>query len=91
VDSRLNEPHGRDGWAGWCGWGLTIGPREHEQRMDLRRPLAALLLAGALAGCSSTETGGNTDVDRNEQDCGTAEQAPGQGCEESEDAPTEGG
>ncbi|MGY1635847.1 hypothetical protein ACI78V_04245 [Geodermatophilus sp. SYSU D00742] len=58
--------------------------------MDLRRPLAALLLAGVLAGCSSTETGGNTDVERNEQDCGTAEQAPGRGCEESEDAPAEG-
>jgi hypothetical protein len=70
---------------------LATASREHVQRMDLRRPLAAPLLAGVLAGCSSTETGGNTDVNRNEQDCGTAEQAPGQGCEESEDAPTEGG
>ncbi|MBB3085234.1 hypothetical protein [Geodermatophilus sabuli] len=63
--------------------------------MTLRRPLAALLLAGALAGplaaCSSAESGGNTDVNRNEQDCGTAEQAPGQDCEESEDAPGQGG
>jgi hypothetical protein len=58
--------------------------------MDLRRPLVALLLTGVLTGCSSAETGGNTDVNRNEQDCGTAEQAPGQDCEESEDAPAEG-
>ncbi|MGY1691612.1 hypothetical protein ACI79C_11425 [Geodermatophilus sp. SYSU D00697] len=58
--------------------------------MDLKRPLVVLALVGALAGCSSTNNS-NTDLDRNEQDCGTAEQAPGQGCEESEDAPTQGG
>jgi hypothetical protein len=60
--------------------------------MDLKRPLVVLALGAALAGCSSSAgTGGNTDVERNEQDCGTAEQAPGQDCEESEDAPSEDG
>jgi hypothetical protein len=60
--------------------------------MHLKRSLVALAVAGLLAGCgSSTETGGNTDVERNEQDCGTAEQAPGQDCEESEDSNTTDG
>ena len=41
--------------------------------MDLKRPLVVLALAGALAGCSSTDTGGNTDVDRGTTECGAAE------------------
>ena len=49
--------------------------------MDLKRPLVVLAVVAALAGCSSTETGGNTDVERNEQECGTAEQAPDMTCE----------
>ena len=56
--------------------------------MDLKRPLVVLALgaalAGPLAGCSSAGTGGNTDVERNEQECGTAEQAPGMACEDTE-------
>ena len=77
--------------TGVYGRGLGGRRREHEERMDLKRPLVVLALVGALAGCSSTETGGNTDVERNEQDCGTAEQAAGQDCEESEDSPGEDG
>ena len=69
--------------------GLETGRGEHEGRMDLKRPVVVLALAAALTGCSSAGTGGNTDVERNEQDCGTAEQAPGQECEESEDGPTQ--
>ena len=58
--------------------------------MALKRPVVVLAVAAVLTGCgSSAATGGNTDVERNEQDCGTAEQAPGQDCEESEDAPTQ--
>jgi hypothetical protein len=68
---------------------LADASREHVQRMTLRRPLAALLLAGALAGPLAA-CGANSDVNRNEQDCGTAEQAPGQDCEESEDGPGQG-
>ena len=41
--------------------------------MDLKRPLVALAVAGALAGCSSTETGGNTDLDRGQGECNAAE------------------
>jgi hypothetical protein len=94
VDSRLDLRHGRDPRGWWGAWGLAVLLREHVQRMTLRRPLAALLLAAALAGplsaCSSAGTGGNTDVERNEQDCGTAEQAPGQNCQQSEDGPAQG-
>ncbi len=53
--------------------------------MDLKRPLVVLAAVAALAGCgSSAETGENTDVERNEQECGTAEQAPGMTCENTE-------
>ena len=41
--------------------------------MDLKRPLVVLALAGALSGCSSTGTGGNTDLDRGTTECGAAE------------------
>ena len=41
--------------------------------MDLKRPLVVLALAGALAGCSSADTGGNTDLDRGEGECNAAE------------------
>ena len=42
--------------------------------MDLKRPLVVLALVGALAGCgSSTDTGGNTDLDRGTTECGAAE------------------
>ena len=42
--------------------------------MDLKRPLVALALAAALAGCgSSADTGDNTDLDRGQGDCNAAE------------------
>ena len=42
--------------------------------MDLKRPLVVLAAVAALAGCgASTETGGNTDVDRGTAECGAAE------------------
>ena len=49
--------------------GFTRGAAGHAAVMDLKRPLVALALAGALAGCSSAGTGGNTDLDRGEHDC----------------------
>ncbi|WP_409328415.1 hypothetical protein [Trujillonella humicola] len=43
-------------------------------RRALTRPLVALAIAASVTtGCSNTEGGTNTDVDRNEQECGTAE------------------
>ncbi|MGY1762244.1 hypothetical protein ACI79G_18060 [Geodermatophilus sp. SYSU D00779] len=42
--------------------------------MDLKRPLVVLATVAALAGCgASTETGGNTDLDRGEGECNAAE------------------
>jgi hypothetical protein len=55
--------------------------------MDLKRPLLVLALVGALAGCgASTETGGNTDIERDEVECGTAEvgASEDQLCEDAE-------
>ena len=53
--------------------GFTRGAAGHAAVMDLKRPLVALALAGALAGCSSAGTGGNTDLDRGTTECGAAE------------------
>lgn len=55
--------------------------------MDLKRPLVALALAAALAGCgSSADSGGNTDVDRGTTECGAAEAGASeqQQCEDAE-------
>ncbi len=53
--------------------------------MDLKRPLVVLALVGSLAGGPAVLAGcaGDTDVQRNEQDCGTAEDNAD--CEEAED------
>ena len=53
--------------------------------MDLKRPLVVLALVGSLAGGPAllAGCGANTDVNRNEQDCGTAEDNAD--CEEAED------
>ena len=40
-------------------------------RRALARPLVVLAIAGSLTACSNS--GGNSDLDRNEQECGTAE------------------
>ena len=54
--------------------------------MDLKRPLVVLAVVGALAGCSSTGTGGNTDLDRGEGECNAAEAGASeqQLCEDAE-------
>jgi hypothetical protein len=54
-------------------------------RRALARPLVVLAIAGSLTACSNS--GGNSDVDRNEQECGTAEDSGN--CEESEGPPTQ--
>jgi hypothetical protein len=60
--------------------------------MDLKRPLVLLAVAGVLAGCSSSPTGGNTNVDRGTTECGAAEAGSNRtDCSDSEDAPTQGG
>jgi hypothetical protein len=42
--------------------------------MDLKRPLVVLAAVAALAGCgASTETGGNTDLERGQGECNAAE------------------
>ena len=42
--------------------------------MDLKRPLLVLAAVAALAGCgSSSDSGGNTDLDRGTTECGAAE------------------
>ncbi|MGY1771492.1 hypothetical protein [Blastococcus sp. SYSU D00813] len=54
-------------------------------RRALARPLVVLAIAGSLTtACSNS--GGNTDVDRNEQECGTAENSGD--CAETEGPPT---
>ena len=51
-------------------------------RRALTRPLVVLALAGALTAC-----GDNSDTDRNEQECGTAENSGD--CAETEGPPTQ--
>ncbi|SNS85884.1 hypothetical protein SAMN06893096_10991 [Geodermatophilus pulveris] len=41
--------------------------------MDLKRPLVVLFAAAALTGCSSTGSGGNTDLERGTTECAAAE------------------
>ena len=53
--------------------GFTGGAAGHAAVMDLKRPLVVLALVGALTGCSSAGTGGNTDLDRGEGECNAAE------------------
>ena len=54
--------------------GFTGRAAGHAAVMDLKRPLVALALVGALAGCgSSTDSGGNTDLERGTTECGAAE------------------
>jgi hypothetical protein len=54
-------------------------------RRALARPLVVLAIAGSLSACSNS--GGNTDLDRNEQECGTAENSGD--CAETEGPPTQ--
>ncbi|RBY82798.1 hypothetical protein [Blastococcus sp. TF02A-26] len=54
-------------------------------RRALARPLVVLAIAGSLTACSNS--GGNTDVNRNEQECGTAEDSGN--CAETEGPPTQ--
>ena len=54
-------------------------------RRTLARPLVVLAIAGSLTACSSE--GENTNVDRNEQECGTAEDSGD--CAETEGPPTQ--
>jgi hypothetical protein len=54
-----------------------------QEGMDLKRPLVVLTLVGALAACSNTDGGTNTDLDRGTTECGTAEDAGD--CEDTED------
>ena len=42
-------------------------------RRALARPLVVLAMTVSLAACGSDDDSSNTDVDRNEQECGTAE------------------
>ena len=65
--------------------GLETCARAQNVCMELKRPLVVLALVGSLAGCSSTSSGSNTDVDRGTTECGTAEDSAD--CEETEDAP----
>jgi hypothetical protein len=53
--------------------------------MDLKRPLVVLALLGSLTGGPAllAACGENSDVVRNEQDCGTAEDNAD--CDEAED------
>ena len=51
-------------------------------RRALARPLVVLAIAGSLAAC-----GDNSDANRNEQECGTAENSGD--CAESEAPPTQ--
>ncbi len=54
--------------------GFTGGAAGHAAVMDLKRPLVVLAAVAALAGCSaSTETGGNTDLERGTTECAAAE------------------
>ena len=51
-------------------------------RRALARPLVVLAIAGSLTACGS-----NSDTERNEQDCGTAEDSGD--CAETEGPPTQ--
>ena len=63
--------------------GFTVTVAGHAAAMDLKRPLVVLTLVGALTGCSNTEGGTNTDVDRGTTECGTAEDSGD--CADTED------
>jgi putative VirB-like lipoprotein len=65
--------------------GFAAAPDGHAAGMDFKRPLVALTLVAALAGCSNTDGGTNTDVDRGTTECGTAEDSGD--CAETEDGP----
>jgi hypothetical protein len=54
-------------------------------RRALTRPLVVLAIAASLTACNDSD--GNTDVDRNEQECGTAEDSGD--CAETEGPPTQ--
>ncbi len=54
--------------------------------MDLKRPVVVLALVGFLAGPLAA-CGENSDVNRNEEGCGTAEAARDEECEDTEDGP----
>lgn len=66
--------------------GFAGGAAGHAAAMDLKRPLVVLALVGALAGCSSTDTGENTDLERGTTECGAAEAGASeqQLCEDAE-------
>ena len=63
-------------------WPGAYSPGMRITRRALTRPLVVLAIAGSLSACGS-----NSDVERDEQDCGTAENSGD--CAETEGPPTQ--